>query len=57
MIQITKPKNLDGQKIINFLAEENINVIGYPFLDGNEMLFIEVLKEDENKALSLMDNF
>jgi hypothetical protein len=57
MIQIKKPENLDGQAIIDFLKENDINVIGYPFLDGNGNLFVKVEKAQESKTVLLMDSY
>ena len=57
MIEIKKPTNLDGQVIIDYLKDNGVDVIGYPLLDGEGKLFVEVKKADESKTLTLMESF
>jgi hypothetical protein len=57
MIEIKKPTNLDGQAVIDYLATNGVTVTGYPYLDGEGKLFVEVKKADESKTLTLMESF
>ena len=57
MLKIQKPTNLDGQAVIDYLATNGVTVTGYPYLDGDGNLFVQVKKADESKTVTLMEFF
>jgi hypothetical protein len=55
MIQFTKPVNLNGAELIQELIDNGIEVIGKPFLDGNDILWLDIAEKDETKAKTVVD--
>ena len=54
MIQFTTPKNLNGAELIKELNDNGIEVIGKPFLDGNNDLWLDINESNKTKAKSIV---
>lgn len=50
MIKITRPENLNGAELVNELAAAKIVVTGFPMIDGNNDLWIDINEADAIKA-------
>lgn len=50
MIKVSRPVNLNGAELLDELAKANIEVVGVPYLDGNNELWLDIDEADANKA-------
>lgn len=50
MISFDKPQNLNGKELIEELKKGNVVVNGFPFLDENNQLWLDIDAKDKNKA-------
>lgn len=50
MVKITHPANLNGVQLLDELAKAKIVVNGYPMVDGNGELWIDIDEADAAKA-------
>jgi hypothetical protein len=50
MIKVTRPANLNGAELITELTAKGVSVTGFPFLDGNGDLFLDIAQKDFVKA-------
>lgn len=55
MIQFTKPTNLNGGELIAELKTAKITIKGFPYLDGNNDLWLDIPAKDEDKARTIVD--
>lgn len=55
MIQFTKPTNLNGGELIAELQTAKIAIKGFPYLDGNNDLWLDIPAKDEDKAKAIVD--
>ena len=54
MKQFTKPANLNGTELLEELKTAGIEVNGFPVVDGNGDLFLDIADSDEAKAKTVV---
>ena len=56
MIKFIKPTNLNGQELLDELKNAGVNVIGLPFLDGNNCLWLDIKESDKSLTETIVAN-
>lgn len=54
MITFTKPKNLNGEELLNELNAAGVKITQPPYLDGESVLSLDIDAKDEDKAKSVV---
>lgn len=54
MIKFNKPANLNGKELLAELKNENVEVQGFPFLDEQNSLWLNIADKDQQKAESII---
>lgn len=55
MIQFTKPTKLNGFQLFEELKSAGIAVKDFPTVDGEGILWLDILAKDEAKAKTIVD--
>lgn len=50
MIKFNKPANLNGKELLSELKAENVEITGFPFIDEENLLWLNIAEIDEQKA-------
>jgi hypothetical protein len=54
MLSFIKPELLNGSQLVNELNNANIKVKGLPFLDGENVLWLDLSEKDYSKAKEIV---
>lgn len=55
MIKFNTPQNLNGGELITELKTAKIAIKGFPYLDQNKDLWLDIPAKDEDKAKAIVD--
>jgi hypothetical protein len=55
VIQFTKPESLNGEQLVNELFAAGVIVTGYPLLDDNLVLWLDIPSKDKSKAENVVN--
>lgn len=50
MIKFNKPTNLNGKELLSELKAENVEITGFPFIDEENFLWLNIASKDQQKA-------
>jgi hypothetical protein len=50
MIKFNKPANLNGKELLAQLKTQNVEVTGFPFIDDEDSLWLDIANKDQEKA-------
>jgi hypothetical protein len=56
MISFNQPTQLNGLQLVDELAQENIIVTGFPLIDANGILWLDIKTNDKNKCATIVQN-
>lgn len=56
MIQFNKPETLNGEQLLTELNAVKIKIDGFPFIDGNGSLWLDIQDKDKTKTQEVIDN-
>lgn len=55
MIKFDKPSQLNGVQLVDEITQEGITVSGFPLIDANGFLWLQIADKDQAKTQQIID--